>query len=68
MQWWSGFECAQLFDQFDVDKSGTINAGEFRLLMENFGIEVTKNELKKAMNNLDTDGGGTISFDEFQIW
>jgi Ca2+-binding EF-hand superfamily protein len=57
-----------VFDSVDADGGGFIDADEVGLLAHNlFGTQLTALELRRAMKELDTDGSGTISFDEFQV-
>ncbi|KAH8055051.1 choline transmembrane transporter [Aureococcus anophagefferens] len=55
------------FDEYDADKSGSIEAPELsKLLSQLTGSEPSNAELKKMMTAVDTDGSGAIGFDEFQ--
>ncbi|EGB05098.1 hypothetical protein AURANDRAFT_17310, partial [Aureococcus anophagefferens] len=54
------------FDEYDADKSGSIEAPELsKLLSQLTGSEPSNAELKKMMTAVDTDGSGAIGFDEF---
>jgi Ca2+-binding EF-hand superfamily protein len=55
-----------VFNLFDKDGSGTIDAWELKDAMRALGIFVAnKEEQKKMMEKADKDGSGTIEEDEF---
>ena len=81
-----------MFDEFDTDHSGSIDAAElmvssalhstvytplsrrslrfgFRVwnkaVMERFGMHPTADELQQMIADVDTEGTGTVSFEEF---
>ena len=57
------------FNSFDVDESGSLSLDEFRACHENmaaFGFALS--DCETALQELDTDGTGTISFNEFIRW
>lgn len=51
--------------QVDTDESGEIDEQELSLALSNMGEEVTRNRLRELMVAVDTDGSGTIDFQEF---
>lgn len=51
------------FSVFDEDGSGRITANEMHSVMSQFGV--TDQELKEMINEVDSDGGGSIDFEEF---
>jgi len=57
-----------VFDDFDEDKSGSIDAREFRLAAGRLGRVMSKSEAKDVIKMLDLDHNGTVSFDEFSQW
>jgi hypothetical protein len=57
-----------IFGEFDTDKSGTIDAAEFKIVAYALGEKLTKEEVAAAIAVLDTDKNGTIDFDEFFNW
>ena len=65
-----------LFDQFDVDKSGAIDREELQKLMIDlpgrFFVSPTDmclpGDVDLVMRTLDTDGSGTVDFDEWKDW
>ena len=44
---------------------GTIDAKELKVAMRALGFEPKKEEIKKMISDIDTDGSGTIDFSEF---
>ena len=44
---------------------GTIDAKELKVAMRALGFEPKKEEIKKMISDIDTDGSGTIDFNEF---
>lgn len=61
-------ELKEIFSHFDKDKSNSIEAIELLKLMRALGEDPTADELAIAMEALDVDHNGTISFDEFVEW
>lgn len=58
-------ELRHAFDLYDADGSGSINSKELRVAMNALGFEPTKSEVAKMMAKADSDGSGTVDFDEF---
>jgi myosin heavy subunit len=58
----------QLFDAIDVDGSGSLSATEISRLCEAMGPALSDTELQQAMQSIDTDHNGNISFEEFAAW
>lgn len=50
------------FDQFDSDGSGNINPDEFRQLCEQLRPGMGEEEMDQALEALDADGDGEISY------
>jgi len=57
-----------MFNKFDTDKSGSIDANEFQQLCFNLGHILTDAELKLALKTLDDDNSGKIELREFTTW
>ena len=53
-----------LFEKFDEDGSGELDAGEFAALLSEFGILCTEKEGEAIMKSIDTDGGGLLELNE----
>eukprot|EP00005_Dracoamoeba_jomungandri_P003165 CAMPEP_0174250664 /NCGR_PEP_ID=MMETSP0439-20130205/770_1 /TAXON_ID=0 /ORGANISM="Stereomyxa ramosa, Strain Chinc5" /LENGTH=169 /DNA_ID=CAMNT_0015330795 /DNA_START=8 /DNA_END=514 /DNA_ORIENTATION=+ len=61
--------CVSMFDKFDEDGSGTIDRDEFAALHQILLEEgLTTLDVNRCMEDLDSDGNGEISFNEFVEW
>ncbi|KUL87460.1 hypothetical protein ZTR_04532 [Talaromyces verruculosus] len=58
-------ELRAAFEVFDQDGSGTISADEMRRVMKSIGEELTDAEIDEMIKEADTDGNGTIDYQEF---
>ena len=58
----------RMFKQIDADGSGHLNREEVRGLASAMEIEMGEKELGVAMDELDPDGSGEITFEEFYLW
>ncbi|XP_022332297.2 neo-calmodulin-like [Crassostrea virginica] len=58
-------EARSVFDDFDKDKSGHIDAAELGNSLRVFGLNPTMKEIYDMINEVDKNGNGTIEFDEF---
>ncbi|NXF79648.1 CETN1 protein, partial [Sclerurus mexicanus] len=58
-------EIRDAFELFHTDRSGTIDAGELKVAMRALGFEPKKEEIKKMISDIDKEGTGKISFDDF---
>jgi len=59
----------EVFNAFDVDQGGSIDADEFRAIGQSYsGRKWTNKEAREAMAKVDTDGGGEIEPDEFIVY
>ena len=59
------------FDVIDTDKSGKIEKGELKKILEQISSDFmaeppNEDEIKKIMGNYDEDNSGTIELNEFQ--
>ena len=62
-------ELRKTFDEFDVDKSGTIDGEEMRKLMKELGTEVQEEDVQATLEEAHITGPSDhISFEEFQHW
>jgi calmodulin len=55
----------EAFDMFDTDRKGFINVDQIRRALKKFGQDLTRREVEDMIKGLDTDGSGTLSFEEF---
>merc|ERR1711934_495533 len=58
-------ECREAFEMFDIDRSGSIDVRELKAAIKALGMDVSADELKKMVGDVDKDGNGTIEFAEF---
>lgn len=52
----------------DSDNSGTLDSAELAALCKALGSSLDHNELVAALNTMDKDGNGSISYEEFYGW
>jgi hypothetical protein len=55
----------QSFREVDVDKSGSLDANELKLVLRNFNIELEATEFDDLLLQIDSDNDGEISYVEF---
>ncbi|KAH3731475.1 calmodulin D [Pelomyxa schiedti] len=53
------------FNLFDVNHDGKIDASELTRVMINLGQKPTEQEVRDMIHDVDTDGNGTVDFEEF---
>ncbi|NXD85826.1 CETN2 protein, partial [Halcyon senegalensis] len=58
-------EIREAFDLFDADGTGSIDVKELKVAMRALGFEPKKEEIKKMVLDIDKEGTGKISFDDF---
>ncbi|CAJ0582791.1 unnamed protein product, partial [Mesorhabditis spiculigera] len=58
-------EYRQVFNMFDTDRSGAIGLEELEAAMRNLGLEQTREELDRIIDEVDQRGNHEIDFDEF---
>uniref|UniRef100_A0A7S1UHZ0 EF-hand domain-containing protein n=1 Tax=Phaeomonas parva TaxID=124430 RepID=A0A7S1UHZ0_9STRA len=56
------------FNALDVNHSGSINKDDLRKLLVSLGDKPTEGDLVDAMKDLDKNGDGQITYDEFKEW
>jgi calmodulin len=56
----------QVFEQFDLDRSGSITAAELRVALGKLGKNVSHHGAQDLLNQYDLDSSGTIEFSEFR--
>ena len=54
------------FDAIDVDGSGEITKDELKLLLDRMHMKCEASRIDELLRNVDTDGSGTISFEEWR--
>lgn len=55
----------EVFEYFDADHSGSIDAEELVNVFASMGQEVTEDEMREMIDQVDEDGSGQIEFEEF---
>ncbi|WZZ23615.1 hypothetical protein YC2023_007016 [Brassica napus] len=58
-------EIREIFDLFDIDGSGSIDARELNVAMRSLGFEMTNEQINELMAEVDKNNSGTIDFEEF---
>jgi Ca2+-binding EF-hand superfamily protein len=58
----------RLFEDMDVDGSGTLDKHELELLAASAGKKMTKRQIADAMRAMDKDSSGEVDFEEFKNW
>jgi Ca2+/Na+ antiporter len=62
-------ELRTTFDEFDIDKSGTIDGEEMKKLMKALGTEVKEEDIQVTFEEAQISGlSDQITFEEFQNW
>ena len=56
----------EVFETFDKDKNGSIDAKEIKEVCESMGIQADGDDIKDLIKQADEDGNGKIEFDEFK--
>ncbi|MCE9666491.1 EF-hand domain-containing protein [Myxococcus stipitatus] len=64
----SGNELLDIFQRYDRNRTGSIERAEFARLLEALGQNVTDEELEIAVDIVDVDRTGKISWSEFKTW
>ncbi|XP_060530670.1 uncharacterized protein LOC132704591 [Cylas formicarius] len=55
----------EAFDLFDTEGSGKIDSKDLKVAIRALGFEPKKEEIKKMIADIDKDGTGKISYDDF---
>lgn len=61
-------EVVEIFQTYDRDGSGSIDSQEFARMLEALGQDLSDDELLIALDVVDTDASGRISWTEFKAW
>ncbi len=56
------------FRAFDADGGGTIDPEEFRHLCKRISPTMGEEDITEALEVIDEDGDGEITFEEFEVW
>lgn len=64
----TGDELLDIFQRYDRDRSGYINRNEFSRLLEGLGQDLPEEELEIALDVVDADRSGRVSWGEFKRW
>jgi len=57
----------EVFDEIDTDKSGSIDVEELEIALHKIDKKVTRAQAKRLLKRFDTDGNGTLEFDEYRL-
>jgi hypothetical protein len=58
----------KIFDTFDKDKSGFIDKNELKGVAAELGLNMGQIDIENMIKDLDLNGDGKISTDEFNLW
>ncbi len=58
----------ETFNKLDVDGDGQISKNELGRLLEGLDVHVMEDSINGLMHELDKNGDGIITFDEFSLW
>jgi hypothetical protein len=64
----SGNELLDIFQKYDRNRTGYIEAPGFARLLEALGQNITDEELQMAFDDIDTERSGKISWKQFKNW
>ena len=56
-----------VFEEFDVDGGGTIDADELQRALRQMDRDLTAGEIEGIISEIDANGDGVIDFDEFKV-
>lgn len=58
----------EIFQRFDRDRSGSMDARELGALLEALGKEPDDDQVRALIKRFDADKNGRISFEELSVW
>ena len=61
----TAYSSKALATNFDEDKSGNVDYGEFRRGLAHLGIALSDGDFETLLGVVDNDGSGTIDYNEF---
>jgi len=59
-------ELREAFRVLDKGNKGVIPVADLRWLLQNLGDDLTEDEIEDMITETDTDGSGTVDYDEFR--
>jgi len=68
LPWWRHKGITRIFRLYDQDGTGTIDVHELPQLMMGLGVRLSDDELTQAHADLDSNGDGTVSLQEYMAW
>ncbi|KAF0693989.1 Aste57867_15102 [Aphanomyces stellatus] len=63
-----GSDIKAIFNEFDTDRSGSIDPRELKELLRALGQDVDEAQLRNIMTIIDTSGDGLVTLDELTTW
>lgn len=57
-----------MFEKYDHGSKGSLDIMELQELCYDFGLYLSTDDLRTAMRGLDTDGDGSLQYEEFMVW
>jgi Ca2+-binding EF-hand superfamily protein len=63
-----GVSIEAAFARYDRDGSGDIDASELAVMLQDLGVEPSEERIRLAIDLLDVNGDGKVSFEEFGKW
>lgn len=61
-------EVREIFDHFDTNRNGLIEASEFKKLVHTLDAEMDPDAILVGLSVVDADGNGTVEWEEFLGW
>ena len=58
----------EVFDSFDLDKSGDVEVDEFKRYLETYGSEVADEDVERIIKLFDKDNSGRLNLNEFLVY
>lgn len=58
----------ETFNKLDKDGNGVLDTSEIAELLRELGLPDSEESVGKVMSEVDTDGDGSVSFEEFTVW
>ena len=58
-------EYKNIFDMYDSNKDGNVNSLELANILKSININISDEEIKEIMTEIDLEGNGQINYEEF---